>query len=91
MQLLPPHVSPYKRTPEFEAHTIPARLLDAHTTKASVWARIVVLEGRLLYRIHEPEPEVCVLEPGIVGIVEPTMRHEVQALGPVRFYVEFLR
>ena len=32
-----------------------------------------------------------VLEPGRDGIVEPQVPHEVEPLGPVRFYVEFLR
>lgn len=55
------------------------------------WARIVVLEGRLRYRILEPESEEIELSPGRPGIVEPEVLHEVEAPGPVRFHVDFCR
>jgi hypothetical protein len=50
-----------------------------------------VLEGSLRYRILEPALEEHVLTPGRPGIVEPGVPHEVEPLGNVRFYVEFLR
>jgi tellurite resistance-related uncharacterized protein len=49
------------------------------------------LEGRLLYRILEPELEELVLAPGQNGVVEPEVLHEVEPIGEVRFFVEFLR
>lgn len=91
MKALPNNVSPYKRTPEFTEDTVPAGLLRAHQTKGSVWAKIVVLEGRLQYTINEPEKEVTVLDSNTFGVIEPTVLHEVKPLGPVRFYVEFHR
>lgn len=91
MKSLPPGVEPYKRTPEFSEQTVPAGLLRRHDTKAGVWARIHVLEGRLLYRILDPEVEEHLLEPGRLGIIEPRTAHEVETVGPVRFFVEFLR
>jgi tellurite resistance-related uncharacterized protein len=56
-----------------------------------VWGKIVVLEGTLLYRILEPEVEEILLSPDRYGVVEPTVRHEVEPLSGVRFYVEFHR
>jgi tellurite resistance-related uncharacterized protein len=91
MKNLPAGVVPYKRTPEFTEQTVPAGLLHEHQTKASVWGKIVVLEGRLQYTINEPEKEVIILDTAVAGIVEPTVRHEVKPLGKVRFYVEFHR
>ena len=91
MRELPASVSPYKRTPTFSATSIPAGLLKAHQTKASTWGKIVVLEGRLLYRILEPTVEEIHLSTEQCGIVEPTVLHEVQAVGDVLFYVEFYR
>ena len=91
MKALPTDVVAYKRTPEVHEDTIPAALRHAHDTKAGTWGRIVVLEGELLYRILEPAVEETWLRPGVDGVVEPTVRHEVEAPGPVRFYVEFLR
>lgn len=91
MKSLPENVSPYKRTPEFDELTVPKGLLHEHQTKAGVWGKIVVLEGELQYTINEPEPEVMVLNATRAGIVEPTIRHQVKPLGPVRFYVAFYR
>jgi len=89
MKTLPAHVTAYKRTPEFTATSIPKGLLRAHSTRSGTWGKIVVLEGRLRYRILEPEVEEIELSPEQPGVVEPLVRHEVAALGEVAFYVEF--
>jgi len=89
MKILPDGVKPIRRTAEFDESTIPKGLLKAHNTKAGVWGKIVVLEGLLQYTINEPVEEIVILEVGKMGIVEPTIRHEVKALAAVRFYVEF--
>jgi tellurite resistance-related uncharacterized protein len=88
---LPPDAAAYQRTPEFSESSIPAALRRRHTTKPGVWGRICVLEGSLRYRILEPAQEDHVLSPGRPGIVEPEVPHEVEPLGRVRFFVEFLR
>ena len=90
MKLLPDNVVAYKRTPEFTEETVPSGLLHSHQTKASVWGKIVVLEGQLRYSISEPE-EVILLDQNVYGVVEPAVLHEVKPLGKVRFYVEFYR
>jgi tellurite resistance-related uncharacterized protein len=89
MRRMPSGLEPYKRTPEFTSASVPAGLREAHRTKAGVWGKIVVLEGRLRYRILEPTPEEIELSPEISGVVEPTVPHQVEPLGDVRFYVEF--
>jgi tellurite resistance-related uncharacterized protein len=94
MPLPPPDATPYQRTPEFTQATVPPGLLRAHATKAGAWGLIHVLEGRLAYRITDPRrpaSELILTPGGEPGIVEPTLVHEVEPLGPVRFYVEFLR
>jgi tellurite resistance-related uncharacterized protein len=88
---MPSGLEPYKRTAELTSETIPAGLRSSHRTKEGVWGRIVVLEGRLRYRILEPTVEEHELFPGCDGVVEPTVPHEVEPLGAVRFYVEFHR
>ncbi len=85
---------PYSRTPEFTEATVPAGLLAAHTTKEGAWALIHVLDGRLAYRIEDPRrdaSETVLTAQTPPGVVEPTIRHSVAPLGPVRFYVEFHR
>ncbi len=88
---IPSGLAAYRRTAEFTESTVPAGLLRRHTTKAGVWGAIHVLEGSLRYRILEPEAEEIVLAPDRPGVVEPEVPHEVEVIGPVRFFVEFHR
>lgn len=88
---LPTGAVPYRRTPVFTETSVPGALLHAHRTKTGVWALIEVLQGRLLYRVLDSSSEQ-ILEPGgSPGVVEPTVPHEVEPLGPVRFQVTFYR
>ena len=92
--MLPPDAVPYRRTAEFSETTVPDGLLRAHSTKSGAWGLIHVLAGRLAYRITDPRrsaSETVLTPDGEPGLVEPTILHEVEPLGPVRFYVEFLR
>ena len=41
--------------------------------------------------ITEPKEEVVTLSDVLSGVVEPTIFHEAEPLGRVRFYVEFYR
>lgn len=91
MKALPEGVARYGGTSVFSEGSIPANLRRAHRTKAGTWAKIVVLEGRLRYRILEPAIEEVDLSPGSPGIVEPEVLHEVVATGRVRFRVDFYR
>ena len=91
MKALPDGVSSYARTAEFSEASSPENLLRSHSTKAGTWGKIVVLEGRLRYRILEPDIRTFELSPGQPGIVEPEVPHEVEPLGRVRFRVEFYR
>jgi len=86
---LPPGLVAYRRSPTFDEQTLPAALQKQHRTKAGAWALIHVVEGQVLYRILEPFGET-VLTPGKNGVVHPEQPHELQLLGPVRLFVEFL-
>lgn len=91
MKSLPADAVAYKRTVEFTRSSVPSGLLRSHRTKDGTWAKIVVIEGELTYRILEPTLEEVVLTPDRHGVVEPTIRHEVVPAPGVRFYVEFYR
>jgi tellurite resistance-related uncharacterized protein len=91
---LPPGLQAYKRTPDFTEATVPAGLLHDHSTKEGTWGLIRVEEGQLRYLVTDPRREASerVLTPGTAaGVVEPTILHRVEPIGPVRFHVEFLR
>ena len=85
---LPEGLVAYRRTPIFDQDSLPAGLRGRHSTKEGTWGLIVVLEGRLLYRLLDP-PLEQILDPQTSGVVRPTQPHEVEPLGPVRFFVEF--
>lgn len=91
---LPIELKSYKRTPTFTETSVPAGLLGEHSTKDGVWGLIRVEAGRLRYVVTDPRRTTeeriltCGDEP---GIVEPTIFHHVEPLGPVRFFVEFLK
>ena len=88
----PPPLEVYRTTPVFDATTIPAGLLRRHTTKAGVWARLHVLEGELVFRRLEPVVSETILRPEACDVlVGPQEPHEIEARGPVRFFIEFLR
>jgi len=91
VKALPSAVEFYRRTPEFTETSIPDGLRKSHRTKAGVWGRIVILEGRLLYRVLRSPVEEEILDSENPGVVEPGIEHEVKPLGTVRFFVEFHR
>lgn len=90
MKTLPPGVTPYHRTPDFNETGIPRALQDDHATKAGVWGRVVVDSGTLLLTFAATGEEVT-LRPGDTGIIAPEERHRVRAEGRVVFHVEFCR
>lgn len=91
---LPDGLEPYRRTALFTEVTVPAGLLKDHTTKQGTWGVIHVSAGQLRYRITDPrrEPSETLLSGNAApGIVEPTILHHVEPVGPVQFCVEFHR
>ena len=87
---LPDSFVAYKRTPEFDEATIPPGLRRDHSTRVGIWARIVVLDGRLRYCVEALHRDFELTRESN-GIVVPEVLHHVEAIGPVRFYVEFYR
>ena len=85
---LPPGLTAYRQTPVFTEATLPAALRSRHRTKAGVWGVITVLEGRLKLRRLDP-PSETTLDGPADAVVAPEEPHEVEPLGPVRFFVEF--
>ena len=86
--MLPSDVRPYKKTAIFDEATMPAGLRRGHCTKPGVWGLIQVVDGRLRYRVLETGAE-AILAPEHPGVAQPAQMHEVEPLGPVRFFIEF--
>ncbi|HRI68475.1 MAG TPA: DUF3565 domain-containing protein [Polyangium sp.] len=88
MGKVPSDMKPYKQTARFDETNVPAGLLAEHQLKLGTWAHIVLEEGKLEYTCPRG---VFVLRPGILGVIEPEVKHHVRLVGPVKFYVEFLK
>lgn len=86
--MLPSDVRPYKTTAIFDETTMPAALRRGHCTKRGVWGLIRVVDGRLRYRVLETGT-ATILDPQHPGVAQPAQMHEVEPLGPVRFFIEF--
>jgi len=80
--------APYRSTPVFDEHTIPAALQGAHATKAGVWGMIRVLHGKLRYWREDGSPPLP-LSPNLPGLVLPCEPHHVEVIGPVEMRVDF--
>lgn len=98
MPILPDNVKKYSTVPNkakyFTADKTPKGLLNKHTTKEGTWGLIRVFTGKLdmEYSIFEPQESVHVLDPTSVGVIEPTMLHQVKPLSDdLEFVVEFWR
>lgn len=81
----------YKRTPEFDADSIPQGLRHDHRTKAGIWGRIVLLDGSLRYCLDDGSGRSWYLAPEREAWIPPDVPHHVEAVGPVRFYISFWR
>jgi len=90
-RVVPAGYEPYRRTPIFDENTAPEALLRHHSTKPGIWARIHVVHGCLDYYIDTPFDSHERLTPLSPGVVVPEVPHHVATLGPVSFFVEFLR
>lgn len=80
--------TPYRSTPVFDEHTLPAALRREHRTKAGTWGVIRVLEGRLRLTLLDRVAET-IITPETAGVVEPGQPHFVEPLGPMRMQVDF--
>jgi tellurite resistance-related uncharacterized protein len=91
---LPEDAVLYRQTPVFTETTIPTGLLGDHRTKEGTWGMIRVLEGKLAYRVRDvrrTRMEFVLTPKTLPAVIEPTITHEIEPCGPVRFVVEFYR
>ena len=75
MEDLPDGVASHWKSPEFSETSVPDNLLKSHRTKADTYAKIVILEGSLRYRVLESGAELW---------KNPTVRGLGVAVSPIR-------
>ena len=91
---LPADVRPYHRTPDFTETSVPSGLLTSHSTTEGTWGLIRIQSGELLLRFTDERrqhAELRLRAGDATGVIEPTIAHEVEPIGAVRFHVEFFR
>jgi len=95
---LPEAIRPVRSSPEWDEHTLPPGLRQAHQLAASTWGKIVVREGALRFSLRfSPPSSQCGESPLSVELgphtpvqaIPPGVRHEVDPLGHVRFRIDF--
>ncbi|MEC9348049.1 MAG: DUF1971 domain-containing protein [Pseudomonadota bacterium] len=92
--VLPTGLRAVRRTPVFDETGMPDALRKDHSTREGTWGLIHVLSGRLVYRVTDPRRparETELTPASDPGLVEPTILHAVEPVGPVRFFVAFYR
>lgn len=83
---IPPTTTPGRRTPRFDAQSVPPALLEAHVTRA--WAQLVVVEG--FVRFHEASPMLELrATPANAVVIVPDRPHRIEPSENAEFYVQF--
>lgn len=87
---LPGHLVEARRTPLFDAATLPDTLATSHRT--TVWAEMRVQAGSVRYVDLEGDaPRDERLEVGDSAVIVPGVDHQVEPSTDARFYVQFFR
>lgn len=87
---LPADLVVARTTDTWDEHSMPAGLRRAHRVAARTWGRLVVEAGALRFRASTDPPTDVILGPGATQPIPPSVEHDVEPRGPVRFRVEFL-
>lgn len=87
MKTIPETARPYFQSPVFDQDSAPANLRKRHQTKPGAWAKINVIEGRLLFT--EIDGESRWIDRDNPGIAAPEEPHYITLDEPVSFFLEF--
>ncbi len=75
------------RTPIFTEASLPPRLRQGHKASVGVWARVVVIAGRLRYRVDSLSIDKALSSPEAENI-PPEVVFSLEPLGEARFYLD---
>lgn len=90
MSTMPQGAECYARSPQFTDVNVPAKLTGVHTTKAGVWARLIVEDGEIVYTSIRDNYTIHLL-PGDPHLIEPQEEHFVEFAKPGAFHLEFYK
>ena len=88
--VLPAGVVEARRTPLFDAVSLPAALLESHRT--TVWAELHVHDGSVRYvDVEGPSARDVRLGTGDSAVIVPGVEHRIEPSTDARFFVQFYR
>jgi tellurite resistance-related uncharacterized protein len=88
---LPDDLHVVRATDVWNEETMPSGLRRRHRVAAGTWGRLQVQEGELRFRLSTQPALDLIVRPDCPQPIPPEVDHEVEPLGRVRFFVEFLR
>jgi len=88
---LPERVRFARRSPEWDAGSLPPGLRRAHRLAGGTWGRLVVREGQVRFRADTSPATDRLLDAGTVQALPPGVEHEVEPDERARLFVEFLQ
>ena len=93
MKTLPAGLREYKRTPDFNADTLPKGFLHRHSTKEGTWGLLEVEAGSVVYVIDdEADRGRYTLRQGDRAVITPCQLHHLESASPdLVFHVKFLK
>jgi tellurite resistance-related uncharacterized protein len=79
-----------RRTPLFDAESLPDTLLRSHRT--AVWAKLHVRDGTVRYIDLGGESRRDIrLAPGDTAVIRPGVEHKIEPSPDAKFFVQFYR
>lgn len=80
-----------RTTATWDEVSMPAALRRSHRVAAGTWGHLWVVDGRVRFLARTNPVLAVVVGAGSSQPIPPEVEHEVDPLGHVRFFVEFLR
>ncbi len=93
MKTLPDNVNEISRTASYTKETVPAGLLNDHSTKKGVWGKLVVESGFVYYTINDLEDLGSYeINESNFGVIAPEQLHHVELITKdTVFHIEFMK
>jgi tellurite methyltransferase len=88
---LPQDLEVVRTSDVWNERTMPAGLRRAHRVAGGRWGRLRVEAGEVRFRAQTQPKVDTIVGAGGSQAIPPDVEHEVAPLGPVSFFVEFLR
>ncbi len=84
---VPARSRPYRSSPVFDEHSIPAPLLRSHELKGGTWVALTVIEGSLAF--HAQGEAMSLLSADHSRLIAPGVPYHLEIVNPVKCQLHF--